>query len=76
MRGREEYSETGQDAVEDFVDKLMHQLDKSNDGYVSWEAFSEWNRRKSIDAELWKQVASVEDELRKQLRELGVTPKV
>lgn len=53
----------------------MAQLDKGGDGYVSWETFSEWNRRKSIDAELWKQAASVEDELRKQLRELGITPK-
>jgi threonine 3-dehydrogenase len=76
VRGREEYSETGQDAVEGFVNGLMHQLDKSNDGYVSWESFSEWNRNKSIDAELWKQVATVEDQLRKQLRELGQNPRV
>ena len=76
VQGREEYAKTGQSAVEDFVDKLMDQIDKSGDGWVSWQAFSEWNRRHTLDSELWKKAASTEDELRKQLRELGVEPKV
>jgi threonine 3-dehydrogenase len=76
VQGREEYTETGQSAVEGFVDKLMDQIDMSGDGYVSWQSFSEWNRRSSLEAELWKKAASTEDELRKQLRELGVQPKV
>ena len=76
VRGREDYSETGQSGVEAFVDGLMVQLDANQDGYVSWHSFSEWNRRNSMEKELWKQVATVEDELRKQLRELGVVPRV
>jgi len=74
VRGREAYRSEGQDSVEGFVDGLMEQLDKSGDGYISWQTFSEWNRRNSLESELWKQAATVEDELRKQLRELGVTP--
>ena len=75
VRGREGYSETGQDAVGGFVDKLMAQLDMGGDGFVSWQTFSEWNRRNSIEAELWKKAASTEDELRKQLIELGAQPR-
>jgi len=74
VRGREDYSETGQSAVEGFVDKLMDDLGHE-DGFVSWAAFSEWNRRNSMDSELWKQVTTTEDELRKQLRELGFQPR-
>ena len=76
VRGREDYSGTGQGLVEGFVDKLMEQLDPDGDGVVSWADFSEWNRRSSVDIELWKQAASVEDELRRQLRELGQVPRV
>ena len=76
VRGREDYSETGQSRVEAFVDDLMVQLKADKDGYVSWQSFSEWNRRNSMEKELWKQVATVEDELRRQLRELGVVPRV
>ena len=36
----------------------------------------EWNRNNSIEAEIWKQVATVEDELRKQIREMGMTPRI
>jgi len=75
VQGRESYSETGQDGVENFVDQLMDQLDTSNDGRVSWSEFSEWNRRSSMETELWKQAATVEDELRRQLRELGIAPR-
>ena len=65
-----------QSRVEEFVDRLMEQLDPDGDGVVSWADFSEWNRRSSVDIELWKQAASVEDELRRQLRELGHMPRV
>ena len=75
VRGREDYSETGQSAVEGFMEELMAQLDPDADGVVSWEEFSEWNRRTSMETELWKQAASVEDELRRQLRELGIQPR-
>jgi len=74
VQGREDYSETGQGQVDGFVDRLMAELDVSGDGVVSWAAFSEWNRRNSMEAELWKQAASVEDDLRRQLRELGQVP--
>ena len=43
---------------------------------MSWENFSEWNRNNSIETEIWKQVATVEDELRKQIREMGMTPRI
>jgi len=75
VRGREDYSETGQSAVDEFVNNLMTSLGADADGVVSWTSFSEWNRRNSMEAELWKQVATVEDELRQQLRELGATPR-
>ena len=67
VRGREDYSETGQQQVEGFIDRLMEQLDASGDGEVSWENFSEWNRNNSIETEIWKQVATVEDELAKNV---------
>jgi nucleoside-diphosphate-sugar epimerase len=76
VRGREDYSKTGQAAVSEFVDNLMLELDTNQDGVVSWLTFSEWNRRNSVEDEIWKQVRSTEDELRKQLRELGITPRV
>ena len=76
VQGREDYSETGQQQVEGFIDRLMEQLNASGDGEVSWAAFSEWNRNNSIEAEIWKQVATVEDELRKQIREMGMTPRI
>ena len=76
VRGREDYSNTGQDAVEEFVDKLMGELDTNKDGRVSWGSFSEWHRRNSLDEEIWKQVHAVENELRKQIRELGHVPRV
>jgi len=75
VRGREDYSETGQSAVDGFVDTLMEELDPDKDGVVSWAEFSEWNRRNSMESELWKQAATVEDELRRQLRELGIKPR-
>ena len=75
VRGREDYSETGQSAVDGFIEELMAQLDPNGDGVVSWLEFSEWNRRTSMEAELWKQAATVEDELRRQLRELGIQPR-
>lgn len=76
VRGREDYSETGQSAVDGFVDRLLEELDPYCEGAVSWASFSEWNRRNSMESELWKQAASVEDELRRQLRELGHKPRV
>jgi len=76
VKGREDYAHTGQDAVGDLVDKLMVELDPNEDGAVSWASFSEWNRRSSLDEELWKQVHSVADELRQQIRELGHEPRV
>lgn len=76
VRGREDYSMTGQAAVGEFVDKLMIELDTNQDGKVSWLEFSEWNRRHSVEDEIWKKVRSVEDALRGQLRELGVAPRV
>ena len=76
VQGREDYSETGQQQVEGFIDRLMEQLDASGDGEVSWENFSEWNRNNSIETEIWKQVATVEDELRKQIREMGMQPRI
>ena len=76
VQGREDYSETGQQQVEGFIDRLMEQLDASGDGEVSWAAFSEWNRNNSIETDIWKQVATVEDELRKQIREMGMTPRI
>ncbi len=74
VRGREQYGNTGQDAVGHFVDKLMDELDTNKDGLVSWGTFSEWNRRNSMEEELWKQAASIEDKLRKQIRDLGHEP--
>ena len=74
VRGREQYGNTGQDAVGHFVDKLMEELDTNKDGLVSWRTFSEWNRRNSMEEELWKQAASIEDKLRKQIRDLGHEP--
>ncbi len=76
VQGREDYSETGQSAVDGFIDRLMEQLEASGDDEVSWENFSEWNRNNSIETEIWKQVATVEDELRKQIREMGMTPRI
>ena len=76
VRGREDYAHTGQDAVADLVNRIMAELDPNEDGVVSWAEFSEWNRRKSLDEEVWKQVHSVADELRKQIRELGHEPRV
>ena len=75
VRGREDYLETGQSGVEGFVDTLMEQLDPDGDGVVSWAEFSEWNRKNSMERELWKQAATVEDDLRRQLRELGQVPR-
>ena len=74
VQGREEYAGRGQEGVVGMVDRLMGEIDKSGDGFVSWNAFSEWNRRNSLDAELWKKAASTEDELRRQLREAGIEP--
>ena len=74
VQGREDYRATGQSAVEGFVEGIWNELDTTGDGFASWATFSEWNRRKSLDAELWKQAASVEDKLRKQLRALGASP--
>ena len=74
VRGREDYAHTGQDAVNDLVDKVMVELDPKGEGAVSWASFSEWNRRNSLDEEVWKQVHSVADQLRAQIRELGHEP--
>ena len=52
----------------------MDELDTNNDGIVSWGTFSEWSRTHSMEEELWKQAATVEDKLRKQIRELGAEP--
>jgi len=49
VRGREDYSQTGQDRVGPIVDKLMEELDTNKDGLVSWPTFSEWHRRNSIE---------------------------
>jgi len=76
VRGREDYTHTGQDAVTELVDALMDQLGDKQDGFVSWWSFSEFNRRSSLDEEVWKQMHKVADELRKQIRELGHVPRV
>jgi len=76
VRGREDYAHTGQDAVKELVDELMEQLADRQDGFVSWWSFSEFNRRSSLDEEVWKQMHKVADELRKQIRELGHVPRV
>ena len=75
VRGREDYAHTGQDAVGEFVDRLMEELDTNGDGHVEWLTFSDWNRRNSVEEEIWKQVRNVEDALRKQIREMGGTPR-
>jgi len=49
VRGREDYSQTGQDRVGPIVDNLMEELDTNKDGLVSWPTFSEWHRRNSIE---------------------------
>ena len=76
VRGRVDYAHTGQDAVKELVDELMEQLADRQDGFVSWWSFSEFNRRSSLDEEVWKQMHKVADELRKQIRELGHVPRV
>ena len=65
-----------QSQVDEFVDRLMEQLDPDGNGIVEWADFSDWNRKSTMDGELWKQAASVEDDLRRQLRELGQVPRV
>jgi len=65
----------GRDAVDELVDKLMEELDPNGEGVVSWWSFSEWNRRSSLDEEVWNQVHRVVDELREQIRELGHEPR-
>ena len=76
VRGREEYRRTGQGEVSRFVDKLMNELDTNKDGKVSWATFSEWSRTHSMEEELWKQAASIEERLRRQIRDLGHEPVV
>lgn len=77
VRGREEFAHTKrQDRVSDFVDSIMEELDTNKDGEISWRTFSEWNRRSTLENEMWKQVASIEEELRNQIRELGHVPRV
>lgn len=76
VRGREEYGRTGQSEVSRFVDKLMSELDTNKDGKVSWGTFSEWSRTHSMEEELWKQAASIEEKLRRQIRDLGHEPVV
>ena len=76
VRGREDYAQGGRDAVADLVDKLMEELDPKQEGFVSWWSFSEWNRRNSLEEEVWKQVNGMVDELRLQIRELGHVPRV
>ena len=49
VSGREDYAQSGQEAVGAAVDKLMMELDTNNDGLVSWRTFSEWNRRNSVE---------------------------
>jgi Ca2+-binding EF-hand superfamily protein len=49
VRGREDYAQTGQAAVEEIVDRLMDELDTNKDGLVSWRTFSEWNRSNSVE---------------------------
>ena len=75
VRGREDYSQTGQDNVNGLVDKLMDELDTDKDGVVSWGTFSDWNRRNSVEEELWRKAHEVEDDLRRQIRELGHEPR-
>ena len=49
VRGREDYAQPGQTAVEEIVDRLMDELDTNKDGLVSWRTFSEWNRSNSVE---------------------------
>jgi len=49
VRGREDYSRTGQNAVGAVVNKLMRELDPNFQGLVSWATFSEWNRRNTVE---------------------------
>lgn len=47
LRGRMDFGD--HDDVVSAVDKLMAELDRSRDGLVSWQAFSEWNRRNTVE---------------------------
>jgi len=49
VRGREDYGDSGQAAVDSVVNRLMSELDTDNDGLVSWATFSEWNRRNTLE---------------------------
>jgi len=58
VQGRETYQVTGQLAVDAILGKLMDQLDGDRDGYISWKAFSEWNRSNNIEEMLAKELFS------------------
>jgi hypothetical protein len=49
VRGREDYGDSGQGAVDGIADRLMEQLDPDKDGKIDWLSFSEWNRRNSVE---------------------------
>lgn len=49
VRGREDYGDSGQAALDSVVNRLMSELDTDNDGLVSWATFSEWNRRNTLE---------------------------
>ncbi len=49
VRGREDYGDSGQGAVDAVVERLMQELDGDKDGLIPWLAFSEWNRRNSVE---------------------------
>ena len=49
VRGREDYGDSGQGAVDSIVDRLMDELDTDKDGIISWLSFSEWTRRNSVE---------------------------
>ena len=76
VRGREDYTRTGQDGVNELVDDLMEELDTNKDEAVSWATFSEWNRRNTVEEVMWRKANEVKDDLRRQIRELGGEPRV
>jgi hypothetical protein len=49
IRGREDYAMQRQETVDKAVDILMEELDTDRDGYISWQTFSEWSRRNSVE---------------------------
>jgi len=63
VRGRETYRTRNQDCVGPVVDRLMWELDVNEEGIVTWENFSEWNRRNNIQSILEIAISSMDSPL-------------